>query len=70
MQAKKGIVNQRYKTLLVRETAAVQKAHLKKEFELAEASRVAEALSRQSCFWKKTAIKSCSPFSMKRPFCS
>ena len=43
MQAKKGIVNQRYKTLLVRETAAVQKAHLKKEFELAEASRVAEA---------------------------
>ena len=42
MQAKKGI-NQRYKTLLVRETAAVQRAHLKKEFELAEASRVAEA---------------------------
>ena len=42
MQAKKGI-SQRYKTLLVRETTAVQKAHLKKEFELAEASRVAEA---------------------------
>lgn len=42
MQAKKGI-SQRYKTLLVRETAAVQRAHLKKEFELAEASRVAEA---------------------------
>ncbi len=42
MQTKKGL-NQRYKTLLVRETAAVQRAHLKKEFELAEASRVAEA---------------------------
>ncbi len=42
LQAKKGI-SQRYKTLLVRETTAVQRAHLKKEFELAEASRVAEA---------------------------
>jgi hypothetical protein len=42
LQAKKGI-SQRYKTLLVRETTSIQKAHLKKEFELAEASRVAEA---------------------------
>ena len=54
MQAKKGIVNQRYKTLLVRETAAVQKAHLKKEFELAEASRVAEA----ACALTAQAIES------------
>ena len=58
MQTKKGI-NQRYNTLLVRETAAVQKAHLKKEFELAEASRVAEAAcvltTKAIGAWEKTS---------------
>ncbi len=42
METKKGL-NDRYKTLLVREVKSVQTATLKKEFELAEASRVAEA---------------------------
>lgn len=42
LQTKKGI-NQRFNTLLVREVKAVQIAHLKREFELAELSRVAEA---------------------------
>jgi hypothetical protein len=57
LQTKKGI-NQRYNALLVRETAAVQKAHLKKEFELAEASRVAEAACALTAkalqTWEKT----------------
>lgn len=56
-QAKKGI-SKRYNTLLVRETSAVQKAHLKKEFELAEESRVAEAAcsltARAIQSWEKT----------------
>ncbi len=42
METKKGL-NTRYNTLLVRELKSVQTASLKKEFELAESSRVAEA---------------------------
>ncbi|MCR4443552.1 MAG: hypothetical protein NUV48_15580, partial [Peptococcaceae bacterium] len=42
MEAKKG-VNSRYATLLVRDVLPVQIAHLKTSFELAPASKLAEA---------------------------
>jgi len=42
LEAKKG-VNSRYATLLVRDVLPVQTAHLKSSFELAPASKLAEA---------------------------
>ncbi|KYH30062.1 hypothetical protein [Neomoorella mulderi] len=42
MEAKKG-VNSRYATLLARDVLPVQTAHLKESFELAPASKLAEA---------------------------
>lgn len=42
MQAKKGVAN-RYATLLARDVLPVQTAHIRTSFELAPASRLAEA---------------------------
>ena len=57
MEAKKG-VNRRYATLLARDVLPVQTAHLKASFELAPASKLAQAAclatNQAISTWEKT----------------